>query len=270
MYRKLGFGLLALTLLLALCASAADGVIGQAISQGSMDVDHAQAAGIAPLSSGSTISTGEAPGRIVLRNGMRGALGPASQAEIYADRLVLRSGHATVTAGSGYRVQAGSYIIKPDPGARANIGLRAGQVNVGAASAPVAVTNQQGILLARVTPGSALSFEPAPAASSSHYTGTLTRKDVHFYLTDELTHIQVELVGNDLSAHVGKRVGVTGTATGTADHQIVQVTQTTRLATNGTTAAKAATGLSHGTKIGVAVMGGAVTAAGITLGAISR
>lgn len=270
MYRKLSLGLLALTLLLALSAGAADGVIGQAISQGGMDVDHAQAAGIAPLSSGSTIRTGEAPGRIVLQNGVRGALGPASQAEIYADRLVLQSGHATVTAGSGYQIQAGSYVITPDPGARANIELHQGQVNVGAASAPVAVTNHQGILLARVTPGSALSFEPVPATAPSHYTGTLTRKDGHFYLTDELTHVQVELVGKDLASHVGKRIGITGTTTGTADHPIIQVTQATRLAAGGATAAKTATGLSHGTKIGLAVMGGAVTAAGVTLGTISR
>lgn len=269
--RKLAIGLAGSTLLLALGALAAEGVIGQAISQGSMDVDHAQAAGIAPLSSGSVVKTGAAPGRIVLQNGVRGALGPASQAEIYQDRLVLQSGHATVSAGQGYRVEVGGYTITPARGARANVEMQQGAIAVGAAGAPVSVTDGTGVLLARVDPGTALSFEPA-GELASRLTGTVERAGDQFYLTDELTHVRVELRGKDLAGQVGHRVGVMGTPKGTPDHQFLDVAQATRLSDAPVSpgAAKAATGVSHGTKIGLAVVGGAVAAAGATLGTISR
>ncbi len=262
-----------MTLLLALCAQAAEGVIGQAISQGSMDVDHALAAGIAPLSSGSVVRTAETPGRIVLQNGMRGSLGPASLAEVYADRLVLRSGQAAISAGTGYRVHAAGYTVAPAAGAQAKVELRQGQVAVGAMNGVVSVSDRDGILLARVNPGTALSFEPAPAADPlSKVTGKLEKRGDRFFLTDEVTNVQVELVGKNLAGDIGHRMSVAGTPKQGSDHQILDVTQATRLegAAGSSTTAKAATGISHGTKIGLDVVGGAVAAAGVSLGTISR
>ncbi|MBN9656856.1 MAG: hypothetical protein J0H49_01685 [Acidobacteria bacterium] len=262
-----------MTLLLALGALAANAVIGQAISQGSMDVDHALAAGIAPLSSGSVVKTAEAPGRIVLLNGARGSVGPASQAEIYTDRIVLRAGQAAISSGAGYRVQAVGYIVAPESGAQAKVEIRHGQVAVGASNGRVSVSNREGILLARVNPETALSFEPAPVpAALSKLTGKVMKRGDQFFLTDELTHIEVELVGKDLASLAGQRVRVMGKAKQGTDHQILELMEVSREegAAGSSTAAKAATGVSHGTKIGLAVVGGAVAAAGVSLGAISR
>lgn len=261
-------------LLLALGALAAEGVIGQAISQGSMEVDHALAAGIAPLSSGSVVKTTAAPGRIVLQNGVRGSLGPGSLAAVYADRLVLQTGNAAVSAGSGYRLEAYGYTVMPVSGAQAKVEMRRGQVAVTAANGSVAVSNKEGILLARVHPGTPLSFEPAPSSEPvSKVTGKLEKKGDQYVLTDELTHVQVELRGGNLAVEVGHRIEVTGTAkTAGASQQVLEVTKVTRLdaASGATTAAKATEGLSHGTKIGLAVAGTGVAAAAVSLGAISR
>ncbi|MGJ5813900.1 hypothetical protein [Paludibaculum fermentans] len=270
---KRAFGLVGISLLLALGALAAEAVIGQAISQGSMDVDHALAAGVAPLSSGSVVKTAEAPGRIVLQNGVRGSLGPTSLAEIFADRMVLQSGQAAISSGAGYRVQAAGYSVTPAAGAQAKVEIRQGLVAVGATNGIVSVANREGILLARINPGTALSFEPAPPTESlSKVTGKLEQRGNQFFLTDELTHVQVELVGKGLAAQAGHRIRVAGTPKTSGDHPVLDVTEAIREegAAGSSTTAKAASGVSHGTKIGLAVVGGAVAAAGVSLGAISR
>lgn len=268
---KQAFGLIGTTLLLALGALAAEAVIGQAISQGSMDVDQALAAGIAPLSNGSVVKTTGAPGRIVLLNGVRGSLGPSSRAEVFADRMVLESGQAAISSGSGYQVQAAGYRVAPSVGARAKVEIRQGQVAVGANNGFVSIANREGVLLARLRPGTALSFEPAPE-SLSKLTGKVEKRGNQFFLTDELTQVQVELVGQDLSSQVGHRVQVTGRPKQGTEHQLLEVTGSTREegGAGSSSTAKATSGISHGTKIGLAVVGGAVAAAGVSLGAISR
>ncbi len=161
--------------------------------------------------------------------------------------------------------------MTPAQGAQAKVEMQSGQVAVGAANGVVSVSNMDGVLLARVNPGIPLSFEPT-SEPLSKLTGRLEKRGDQYFLTDELTHVQVELLGKDLASRVGQRIGVMGTPKPGTGHQILEVAKTTHLteAPEFSTAAKATTGLSHGTKIGLAVVGGSVAAAGVSIGAISR
>ncbi len=91
-------------------------------------------------------------------------------------------------------------------------------MRVAALTGSFRVLNARGVLVAKVAAGSALAFEPLVPVSAAvtHITGTLTQQSGHFLLTDQVTHVTVEVTGQGLAAHVGRVVQVTGTLNGTA------------------------------------------------------
>ena len=147
------------------------------------------------------------------------------------------------------------------------------------------VLNVRGVLVANVAAGSALAFEPqAPAeAAVTHITGTLTQQAGHFLLTDQVTHVTVEVTGQGLQAQVGQVVQVTGTlnASATPVAGATQVIAATSVQTVGAAGApggrgrrsrgrereaRAATGSGIGVTT-VAIVGGVAAAA--TLGGLA-
>ena len=162
------------------------------------------------------------------------------------------------------------------------------RVRVAALTGGFRVLNARGALVANVAAGSALAFEPqAPdAAAVTHITGTLTQQSGHFLLTDQVTHVTVEVTGAGLQAHVGQVVEVTGTLNAAATPvagatQVIAATsvQTVRplerggaagAAGGGAAAAGAggaATGVGRNWSNDIAIIGGVAAAA--TLGGLA-
>jgi len=75
------------------------------------------------------------------------------------------------------------------------------------------VRNSSDVLTASVLPGMALAFEPQEAASTAvKMTGIVESRDGAYFLTDETTKVRVQLVGTNVSKHVGKMVQITGSS----------------------------------------------------------
>lgn len=207
---------------------AAEPVIGLAASQGRMEVDRAAVDGNASLVNGASIRTLDSPVRIRLSNGNGATIGPASEARIFSDHLALSRGQSLLTTPN-YRAEALGFTAA---GSRASIEVRGAAVQVAALNGPVQVTDGKGVVIARVLPGAALSFEPSATQGISTMTGALRRDTSKFFLKDELTNLDVELRGSNLDRYAGRRVRVTGTADRSSDGKS-QVILVSRLAAAG-------------------------------------
>lgn len=230
------------------------------------------------LTEGAVLETGLGNSLVRLTGGARLSLSAVSRGKLYSDRIILEKGEARLIetqmengAGFhvGFHVEALGLTIRPDRGiSTGRIGLLASnRVLVEALTGGFRVLNVRGVLVANVAAGSALAFEPqAPAeAAVTHITGTLTQQAGHFLLTDQVTHVTVEVTGQGLQAQVGQVVQVTGTlnASATPVAGATQVIAATSVQTVG-----AAGGAAGGAGGGAAAAGagGAGTATGIGIG----
>ncbi len=140
-----------------LCAAPA---IGVATTRGSMEVDNASVRGTANLSDGSSVRTNETSTRLQLQNGVQATLGQNSAAAVYSSRIELREGMGQVTANDGFELSALGFHISPSNGkgvARVKYD-GSDRILVTAVESAVKVS-KDGVLLARVNPGTTYSFE---------------------------------------------------------------------------------------------------------------
>jgi len=283
------------TILVLTCAvsvQAAGPVIGLAVSSGRIEVDRAPVDSNANLIEGSVVRAANAPARLEMTNGARLTLSTSSVAKVFADRVVLESGIILLNQHPMLPVQADGFLVRATgPSAQALVERRsAKEIEVSAVRSGVQVLDPQGVLLARVMPGKPLTFEPSTdgAAPASQVRGKLLQEDGKFVLQDDLTHLQVELRGDNLGRFVNHRVEASGLAergTGKEAQRILvsrlnladdtpsEPDKTGQSApSKGSTATKAATGLSHGAKIGIGlgIAAGVGLGAGIPLATISR
>jgi len=195
--------------------SASPPVIGAARSRGEFMIDNASVPGNATILDGTALRTMGQPSTVRLKTGQSLILGPASKATIYQNRLVLESGVAELDGASAYRVEAGKLSIggsSPDANILVTIdGSR--QIQVAATSGGAEVRNFNGLLVARVLPGTALQLRTAEDNNSADLTGRVTSQDGKFFLTDETTKVKWEVRGNNLPELVGKRVHIKGSIT---------------------------------------------------------
>ncbi|MGC4049628.1 MAG: hypothetical protein QM757_08970 [Paludibaculum sp.] len=289
------FAVLSMTFLLT--AAAGNNVIGMAVSNGQMQVDRAAVTGNANLLEGSSVKTNADPSRIQLSNGSRATLAANSEAQIFADRIVLQKGSSLV-ASPAYSLQTNGLVVT---GAQAQVAVKGGVVNVTATNGIVKVRSMEGVMLASVKPGTALELTPgAGSSTTSTMTGTVRQESGKFLLKDKVTNLDVELRGSNLQNEVGRAIEVTGKATSTAnrDSQILEVASLNRLEEAGqsggarptsgadgkpekkpaggtgsgsSSGSGSATGMSHGAKVAliVAVVGGGA-GAGIAFATMSR
>ncbi|MEO8028516.1 MAG: hypothetical protein ABI823_18690, partial [Bryobacteraceae bacterium] len=80
-----------------------------------------------------------------------------------------------------------------------------------ALSGSVRVSDRAGNLLASLTPGGAMKFDPQAAGTAQSYSGCLVYKQGRYLLAVEGGGDVIELQGSGLDAHVGNRVKVGGT-----------------------------------------------------------
>jgi hypothetical protein len=258
-------------LILALGAAvAAPAVIGTVTATGSFRLNGDTVMANGTLTEGAVIENGLGSLSVRLAGGARLSLSAGSRGKLYSDRILLSKGEALLQRGFGFDVEALGLSIRPESAtSTGRIGmLGTKQVRVAALTGSFRVVNVRGIPVAYVAAGSALAFEPqAPVvAAVTHITGTLTQQSGHFLLTDQVTHVTVEVTGQGLQAQVGQIVQVIGTlnTSATPVAGASQVIAATSVQTIGTAAGGAAAGSTGGAA--AAGAGGASAGAGIGIG----
>jgi hypothetical protein len=246
-------------------------VIGTATATGAFRLNGDTVIVNGTLTEGAVIETGRGYSAVRLTGGARLSLSEDSRAKLYSDRIILEKGETSLENGVGFHLEALGLTIRPGRAiSTGRIGLLgSNRVRVAALTGSFRVLNARGVLVANVAAGSALAFEPqSPAAAAmTHITGTLTRQAGHFLLTDQVTHVTVEVTGQGLQAQVGQVVQVTGTlnASATPVAGASQVIAATSVQTVGAAASGGAAGGSTG-GAAAAGAGGAAAGAGIGIG----
>jgi hypothetical protein len=249
-------------------------VIGTVTASGAFRLNGDTVMGNGTLTEGAVLETGRGYSSVRLTGGARLSLSADSRGKLYSDRIILEKGEARliethVENGIGFHLEALGLTIRPDRGiSTGQIGLLgSNRVRVAALAGGFHVLNARGVLVGNVAAGSALAFEPqAPAAAAvTHITGTLTQQNGHFLLTDQVTHVTVEVTGQGLQSQVGQVVQVTGTLNASAT-PVAGATQV--IAASSVQTVAAAGGAAGGATGGAAAAGagGAATGAGIGIG----
>ena len=196
-------------------------------------------------------------------------LSPDSRAKVYRDHTILEK-------GTGVVKDAGTHVIEADtlrifPSAKDSIVqvdiTSPSSITVAARSGAAEVRSATGVLVASVRPGLALAFgAQAGAATAFDMTGIEELKDGKYFLTDDTTHVTVQLEGPDLAKFVGKCVEVTGSIIPGATPP-APASQLIQVATIKTTSCRKAAGWWPGLATGekIAIIGG-VAAAGAVAG----
>jgi hypothetical protein len=189
-------------------------VIGRVVSGDAFRLNGDTVISNGTLLDGAVIETARTISSVQLSSGTRLSLSPASRARLYGDRMILEKGETHIENIVGFHLEALGLTIRSGGGSSSGrIGIEGTtRLRVSALTGTFRVWNARGVLVANVAPGSALAFEPQPAAAASatQITGTLTEQRGHFMLTDRVTRVTVEVTGPRLAAYVGQVVGVTG------------------------------------------------------------
>jgi hypothetical protein len=251
-------------------AIAAPPVIGTVTASGAFRLNGDTVLANGTLTEGAVLETGRGSSSAQLAGGARLFLSPDSRGKLFSDRIILEKGETGVEHAVGFHLEALGLTIRPDRGtSTGRIALLGNnRVRVAALTGSFRVLNARGVLVGNVAAGLAVAFEPqAPAAAAAtHITGTLTEQSGHFLLTDQVTHVTVEITGQGLAAHVGQVVAVTGTLNAAAT-PIAGASQVIAATSVQTVAAGAAAGGAGGAAGGAAAAGAGGAAAGVGIGA---
>ena len=270
---KLALSLFTGACLLGLAASPPS--IGIVKSTGEYRVNGSPVPGNSTLFEGDIVETAAARS-VVQLGAAQFTLLPASRAHIFRDRTVLEKGSGLLAGAQNQVVEAATLrIVQTGKNSVVQVEISApNQVSVAAREGGAEVRNSSGVLVASLRTGMALAFEPQSGASTAvKMTGTVTTQNGKYYLTDENTHVKVELQGQDLEAFVGKEVdmegsAIPGAAVSGGASQVVQVVTITVVKRRRPAGAGAGGGggLSHGAT--AAIIGG-VAVAGTMVGLAS-
>jgi hypothetical protein len=142
------------------CSFAGTPTIGVASAVGTFSVNDAKVEGNANIFNGSQIRTDVGASRVYLQNGAALTLGTYSAGTLYKDHVVLQQGSAKVDGVNMYSIQTGNLRIQSsDALTTAAVRLEGSKVQVAAFSGSVNVLNRRGILLKRVTAGTASEIQ---------------------------------------------------------------------------------------------------------------
>lgn len=198
-------------------ASAGTTAIGTASVRGDMRVDGYRVSGDATLFDGSVLQTGQASADLRLNKGVEIKLATDSRGTLYRDRLVLQQGSSRWTPSSSFSLEANGLHVTPnEPNSTGLVSLGgANTVEVAALTGGFQVRNENGLLLARVSPGHVMSFgaiqSGTPDSNSITVTGAVSFEGGLYFLTVAKTGVIYELEGKDFSKLFGATITVTGT-----------------------------------------------------------
>jgi hypothetical protein len=194
---------------------AASPAIGIATANGSFKVNGAVVTGNTTLFEGAVIETSSVPSVLDMDGATRVTLSAGSRGTVYRGRLVLERGQGQA---ENARIQARGLLVTPQTDGKTLVSLRDERaVLVEALAGPVSVSTAEGMLVAGLEVGHALSFVPqaAGAAAPFQISGCMARFGDVVLLRDEAAGVTFELRGKGLDKYAGRRVQVTGTqATG--------------------------------------------------------
>jgi hypothetical protein len=162
---------------LFVCAALAvePGTIGVATSNGAFRIGGLPASLSGTLTDGAMVEAADHSVRLLLKNGARAVLAAGSSAEVWRERIALKSGSAHVAG-------------------------------------PVEVNNSQGVRLAVLAANRELTFTmPGAASTAVEVTGRMERMKDGYYLRDETTDMLFRIKGNEANQAAGQRAKVTGT-----------------------------------------------------------
>ena len=249
-------------------AMAAPLSIGFIKSTGEFRVDGSTIRQNGTLFEGNLIETTAARSVIELAS-VEITLSPDSRAKVYRDHTILEKGTGVVKDAGTHVIEADTLRISPsakDSIVQVDI-TSPSSITVAARSGAAEVRSATGVLVASVRPGLALAFgAQAGAATAFDMTGIEELKDGKYFLTDDTTHVTVQLEGPDLAKFVGKCVEVTGSIIPGATPP-APASQLIQVATIKTTSCRKAAGWWPGLATGekIAIIGG-VAAAGAVAG----
>jgi hypothetical protein len=185
--------------------------------QSGVILDNSRVSGTATLFEGSKIQA-QGFSRLHLNNGTRLDLATGAQVQVFATHASLDAGSGEIE-GSGYELDARTLRIRlteKNTIARVKIDSNAKRVYVAAVNAPVDVRNSDGLLIARVAPGTPFAFVPQAAASNGFdmygcvMYGCVLQKNGAAIASDSTGSIVSELRGYDLRNAVGKSTHIVG------------------------------------------------------------
>ncbi len=258
-----------------LSLSASPPVIGVAQSRGAFFVNDASVPGTATILDGTAVRTGTTSSDVSLKSGERLTLASNSEARLFQNRVVLTNGMADLNHMATYRLEAGNFAIgSSDREAHMRVTIDSQKkVNVAAIAGHGEVRTQQGMLVARVLPGTVLQVQ-AVGGNKAVLKGMLYKQDGKYLLTDETSKVTVELRGSNLEKLVGKTIQVNGSvvagetpAAGAA--QVINVTSATPVPAGAAGAAPAGAGAASGISTTTIVIAGVAVAAGGTIAGLA-
>ncbi len=172
---KRSFGIFLLGMSIG-AAMMADSFIGVASTRGSMSVDHSSVKGNANIVLGSKIETLESTSQLQLQSGAQVTLSEGSSVAVFGDRMELKQGAAQIHTKNGYGVEALGFRFMPEQGeATTQISYaKANRLMVSAVHGPVKVLNQEGQLLAKLSPGTSYFVEEEADPKSARGAGQQT------------------------------------------------------------------------------------------------
>jgi len=196
-------------------ALAAPPVIGTVTAGGAFHLNGDTVLANGTLTEGAVVETIGGPSSVRLTGGARLSLSSDSRGKLYSDHIILEKGQTSLENGTGFYLEALGLVIRPDRGistGQVDV-LNGNRVRLAALTGSYRVLNARGVPVANVAAGSALTFEPMSpvSAGATSITGTLTQRNGHFLLTDQVTRVAVEVTGPGLMPQVGRVVQVTGT-----------------------------------------------------------
>jgi len=265
--RRALLGLLSLCVLAA--CFAASTAIGLVVANGSFQLDQSSVRGSATLFDGNVIETNVSSSQLQLNNGVSLRLAAETRARVFASRLVLEKGIGQLES-TKYRIEAAGLRVEADkPGATARVQVTGpNRVVVAVREGAVHVSNSDGVLIARLTSGREMLFEPqeGSATTVTKISGILALKDGKFVVVDRVTNVTMQVQGTGLEAEVGNLVEIIGTVDAAAPtvpgaSQLVNVTSIKRLTRNKREAAAAVGGAAGGGAAAGAAAGGLSTGA---------
>jgi hypothetical protein len=192
--------------------------IGTASARGDIRVDNYLVKSNTTLFDGSVVETGQATADLRLDKGAQITMAANSLATLFKDHIVLKRGKSELATPTSFQFEVnGLHVIPSEPNSRGVVSLGNGNtVEVAALNGSFAVSNDHGVLLARVQPGALLSFavqEGVNAATVTDMPGMVSYENGHYYLTSN-HDVKYELVGRDLKRYVGTKVVISGTLQG--------------------------------------------------------
>jgi hypothetical protein len=224
----------AISLLTSICligtsfAAAAD--VGVVMTPGKVQVDGFEVPGTSVVFSGSRISSRDVNSMVQFRDGTSATLEPGTTMVVYSEHSVLERGIAMQHGVARHSVLAdGLTISSKAPRAVVLVGVKdETHFEVAAQQDELQVSAPSGEVLARIEPGTILSFSVGQTAGA---TTTTTRSTslfcgdlkANYQLTDAITNVTYQLQGADLAQYVGSAIRITGTLTGTKSGSTPQV-----------------------------------------------